>query len=68
VVDLGGIEGRLLRGVEDGDLTAAGGRRQVVGEGRDAAAARRVGRNEGGLDDQLCPLEPSVPWARGEGE
>jgi hypothetical protein len=57
VMDLGGIERRLLGRVEDRDLATAGGCRQVVGEGRDATAARRVGRNEGGLDDQLGPLE-----------
>jgi hypothetical protein len=43
VVDLGGVERRLLGGVQDRDLAATGSIRQVMGEGRDSAAARRVG-------------------------
>jgi hypothetical protein len=68
VMDLRWIERRLLGGVQDGDLGATGCRRQVVGEGRDAAASRRVGRNEGGLDDQRDPLERYAPLARSVGD
>jgi hypothetical protein len=42
VVDLGRVERRLLGWVQDRDLPATGGARQVMGEGRDSAAARRV--------------------------
>jgi hypothetical protein len=55
VMDLEGIGRSLAVRVQDRDLTLAGGRSQVPGEGRDAAAAGRVGGNEGGSNDDGLP-------------
>ena len=45
--------GQLLPLPAGVDLTTAGGSRQVVGEGRDAATARRVGGNDRDVKNQL---------------
>ena len=46
------------------DLAAADRRGQVVGEGRDPAAARRVGGDEGGPNDGGAPLGERQPRRR----
>jgi hypothetical protein len=55
MVDFDRIRGRLLRRIEDDDLTAVAVCRQVVGEGGDAAVSRRVGRNKGSANDGVAP-------------
>ena len=55
MVDFDRIRGRLLRRIEDDDLTAVAVCRQVVGEGGDAAVSRRVGGNKGSANDGVAP-------------
>jgi len=59
VMDLDRVRGARLRVEERDDLAAARGGGQVVGEGRDAAATRRVGGNESSPNDGVSPLEPT---------
>ena len=67
VVDLQGIGRTALRVDEGGDLPATGCGGEVVGEGGDAAAARRVGGNErGSNDDEVLSVGGCRP-GRGRG-
>ena len=55
MVDFDRIGRRLLRRIQDDDLTAVAVCRQIVGEGGDAAVSRRVAGNKGSPDDGVAP-------------